>query len=207
MSKTTFTWTLSGSGWADCVVADEHSQAEATASYITDAPEHLLTAVARLVLGEAETRAQFEAEPTAFRWIFYRAGEDAWIRLLGLADRSRHDNTGTEVWSSRQTLDTLARAFDDVVQRHGESEYQDKWHWPFPRTELEVLRTAWRDHTAQRRATSPHPGLLLADDLDDVACTTRTACSVVLGRIPAPCPFGPPALSVRRGAIVVPLGV
>jgi hypothetical protein len=155
----TFIWTLAGSGWADCVVADERSQAEATASYIGDAPECLLTAIARLILSETETRAQFEAEPTAFRWIFYREGDDVWIRLLELADRSKHDNTGTEIWSSQQTIDTLARAvircFDNVAHQHGESGYQGKWREPFPRTELEALRAAWRDHAARKRTTPP----------------------------------------------------
>lgn len=159
MPTMTFTWTLAGAGWADCVVADETCQAQATASYIGDAPQCLLTAVARLILGEPQTRAQFEAEPTAFRWNFYREGEDVWIRLLELADRSRHDNAGTEIWSSQQTIDTLARAiirgFDSVDHQHGESEYQDKWRRPFPRTELEVLRRAWRDRATQRPSASP----------------------------------------------------
>lgn len=162
MPTMTFTWTLTGVGWADCAVTDETSQAQATASYIGDAPQCLLTAVARLILGETETRAQFEAEPTAFRWIFYREDEAVWIRLLELADRSKHDNAGTEIFSSQQTIDTLARAiirgFDTVAHQHGESGYHGKWRQPFPRTELEALRRAWRDHTT-RRSTTPPPNL------------------------------------------------
>ncbi len=110
MAGMSFTWILSGTGWADCVVADDQAQAEITASYISAAPEELLTAVTRLVLGETETRAQFEAEPTAFRWIFHRGDTDVWIQLLQLPDGSRHDTAGTEIWSSWQTPHTLARA-------------------------------------------------------------------------------------------------
>ncbi|MER5948182.1 hypothetical protein ABT127_19215 [Streptomyces sp. NPDC001904] len=44
--------------------------------------------MARLVAGETETRAQFEAEPTACRC----------------------DNKGTKVWSARASVDTVARA-------------------------------------------------------------------------------------------------
>ncbi|MEU0040971.1 hypothetical protein [Streptomyces sp. NPDC006333] len=51
-------------GWADCTLED-HAKAELSASYITSAAEEFLTAVARLVAGETETRDQFEAEPTA----------------------------------------------------------------------------------------------------------------------------------------------
>lgn len=63
------TWTLAGPGWADCTLEDHQAKVELTASYITSAPEELLSAVARLVAGETETRAQFDAEPTAYRWI------------------------------------------------------------------------------------------------------------------------------------------
>lgn len=154
MASMSFTWILSGTGWADCVVADDQARAEITASYISAAPEELLTAVTRLVLGEPETRAQFEAEPTAFRWIFHRGDTDVWIQLLQLPDGSRHDKAGTEIWSSWQTPHTLARAvirgFDEVARKYGESGYHGKWGSPFPRLELEALRRAWRSQTPPR---------------------------------------------------------
>ena len=150
MARMSLTWTLSGRGWADCVVADDQSQAEATASYITLAPDDLLTAVTRVVLCEGETRVQFEAEPTAFRWIFYREGDQVWVQLLQLANGTLDDKAGTQIWSSWQTVDTVARAviraFDHVAAKHGTSRYHDKWGHPFPSAELEKLRTAWRHH-------------------------------------------------------------
>ncbi|WP_370949666.1 hypothetical protein AB5J62_19460 [Amycolatopsis sp. cg5] len=142
------TWHLNGTGWADVVVADHETDVEVTASYITAAPEDLLTAVARLICGEGETRAQFEAEPTAFRWIFYREASDVWIRLIELPDGRLQDNAGSEIWSSWQTVDTLARAvircFDEVARKYGESGYRGRWNEHFPRSELEALRAAWR---------------------------------------------------------------
>ncbi|WP_329426901.1 hypothetical protein OG339_42465 [Streptosporangium sp. NBC_01495] len=151
MTTMSLIWTLAGHGWADCTVADDQAEVEVTASYITAAPESLLTAVTRL-LGEKESRAQFEAEPTTFRWIFYRGDTDVWVRLLQLPGSDRHDKAGTEIWSSRQTIDTVARAvircFDEVARRYGESGYHGKWGSPFPRAELEALRTAWHN---QRR--------------------------------------------------------
>lgn len=144
------TWVLGAHGWADCTLEDQHATAELTASYITSAPEEFLTAVARLVAGETETRVQFEAEPTAYRWIFYREGDDIWIRVLELRDGSDHDNRGTEIWSSQLGINQLARAvircFDEVAQTHGESGYRGKWGEHFPRTELEALRRLWRTH-------------------------------------------------------------
>ncbi|WP_327425854.1 hypothetical protein [Streptomyces sp. NBC_01236] len=148
MADMQLAWTLGGHGWADCTITDDQAEAEVTASHITTAPEDLLTAVTRLLASETETRAQFVAEPTAFRWIFYRQGTDAWIRLLELADSNRHDNVGTEIWSSQMSVDAVARAvircFDEVARKYGESGYRGKWGDHFPRAELEALRTAWR---------------------------------------------------------------
>lgn len=64
MSDLRLAWTLSGFGWVDCTIADRELEAVVVASYITAAPEDLLTAVARLVAGESEIRVEFEAEPT-----------------------------------------------------------------------------------------------------------------------------------------------
>ncbi|OEJ35367.1 hypothetical protein BGK67_00675 [Streptomyces subrutilus] len=107
--------------------------------------------MARLVTGEAEARVQFEAEPTAFRWILYREGTDVWIRVLKLTDGSKHDNAGTEIWSSQQSIGTVARAvvrcFDEVARTYGESGCRGKWGEHFPCFELEALREAW--HTSR----------------------------------------------------------
>ncbi|WP_199818949.1 hypothetical protein [Streptomyces sp. NRRL B-1347] len=144
------TWALGAHGWADCTVEDERAKAELTASYISNAPEEFLTAVTRLVGGETETRAQFEAEPTAYRWIFYGEGEDGWVRVLELRHGSDHDNKGTEIWSAQLPIDTIARAvilcFDEVARSYGESSYRSKWGEHFPRTELEALRRLRRAH-------------------------------------------------------------
>ncbi|MFJ8598626.1 hypothetical protein ACIREM_07825 [Streptomyces shenzhenensis] len=147
------TWTLGAHGWADCTLEDHHAKAELTASYITSAPEEYLAAVTRLVAGETETRARFEAEPTAYRWIFCREGEDIWSRVLELRDGRDHDNKGTEIWSSQLGIDQFARAvircFDEVAQTYGESGYRGKWGEHFPRTELEALRRLLRTETGQ----------------------------------------------------------
>ena len=161
MADLRLAWVLSGRGWADCLISDHQAEVEVAASYITAAPEDLLTAVTRLVVGETECRAQFESEPTAFRWIFYREGTHVWIRLLELARGSDHDNTGTEIWSTQQNIDVVARAvircFDEVVREYGESAYRGKWGEHFPRTELEALRTAWRDHRGDGAASWAPP--------------------------------------------------
>ncbi|MCY0954798.1 hypothetical protein [Streptomyces sp. H27-S2] len=114
--------------------------------------------MARLVTGEAEARVHFEAEPTVFRWILYRAGTDVWIRVLELADGSEHDNAGTEIWSSQQSIGAVVRAvvrcFDEVARKYGESGYRGKWGEHFPRFELEALRDAWHKSRPLERCLS-----------------------------------------------------
>ncbi|WP_216677926.1 hypothetical protein [Streptomyces sp. MNP-20] len=150
------TWTLGAHGWADCTVADQQVEAVLTASHISNAPEEFLTAAARIVVGEKETRAQFEAEPTAYRWICYREGEEVWVRVLELRRGSDHDNKGMEIWSAQLSIDAFVRAvircFDEVAQSYGESTYRGKWGEHFPRTELEALRNLWHAH---RRSDPP----------------------------------------------------
>ena len=88
------TWTPGAHGWADCVIDDHRAKAELTASCISNAPEEFLTAVARLVAGATEAHVQFEAEPTAYRWLFHRETADVRIRLLELRRGSDHDTPG-----------------------------------------------------------------------------------------------------------------
>lgn len=67
MASLAITWTLLSHGWASVMVADEYGQGEAIASYVTDGPEQFLYAIARLVLGDVDTRAELEGEPQVYR--------------------------------------------------------------------------------------------------------------------------------------------
>lgn len=141
-------WTVVGSGWADCTLADQDAEVTVLASYVAETPEELITAVARVVSSSSEARVDFEAEPTGYRLLLRRDGDDVWMRLLRLPSRWSNDLAGTELWASRQPVDVLARAvvrcFDDVARACGEDGYHQRWHRPFPRLELEALRAVWR---------------------------------------------------------------
>ncbi|MFJ3145382.1 hypothetical protein ACIPJM_23395 [Streptomyces halstedii] len=150
MTRISFTWTPGWAGSADCIISDGRSEGRVHASYISNAPEDLLNAVTRVVLGAHMVKAQFEGEPATRRWIFHRYGDFVDIDLLLLEDGQRPDSEGQVIWESRrQSVDSLARAvidgFDRVAQDPGEDVYRKKWLSPFPRTDLEDLRTAWRD--------------------------------------------------------------
>ncbi|EMF24622.1 MULTISPECIES: hypothetical protein [Streptomyces] len=150
MTSLTITWTLGSHGWALVKVADDHGEADVIASYVTDGPEQFLYAVARLVLGDRETRAELFGEPQVYRWCFQRHGAEVTIRLVVADDDRAPDGAGTLLWSGRHTLAQLARsavrAFDQIAYELGDEAYAAQWGRPFPRTELEVLRTAMRVH-------------------------------------------------------------
>jgi hypothetical protein len=139
-----FTWTLRRHGWAFATIADEHGHADATASYITDAPESLLRAVASLARGEAVTQAQFDAEPTQFTWFFDRDDNQVEIRLVKAPDT---DQEGVVIWSGRYPVRALAEAvlsgFDRTLSELGEDAYRERWVIrSFPHAEVEALRAA-----------------------------------------------------------------
>ncbi|MFD2473494.1 hypothetical protein [Amycolatopsis silviterrae] len=129
------------------MIAD-HASAEAVASYVTDGPEQLLLAVARITLHETNAQAEFEAEPDVYRWSFHRHANTVAIRLVHAADSTTPQHAGRLIWHSEQPTATLAkavlRAFDTVVYDLSEAGYQSQWGRPFPRHELEALRAAWR---------------------------------------------------------------
>ena len=165
MRSLAITWALHSHGWAHVKVADDQAEAEVIASYVTDGPEQFLYAVARLVLGDEDTRAELEGEPQVYRWFLHRDGPEVDIRLIRADDDRMPDSSGALLWSGRHTVTALARsavrAFDRIVHELGEESYEDQWGRPFPRTELEALRIAMRTHlngTPTPDVTSWHQG-------------------------------------------------
>ncbi|WP_406279909.1 hypothetical protein [Embleya sp. NBC_00896] len=144
-----FTWTLSGSGWADCTIADAVAEAQLIVSYITNAPEELITAVTRIALGEpGDRKVMFEAEPNGYLWILSPDGEAVDIRIVEYADTSARNRPGAVLWEAGHPIEVLARSvlrgFDRVAADLGEDGWFADWKRPFPRDELEALRLAYR---------------------------------------------------------------
>lgn len=143
-----FTWTLSGSGWADCTIADIAGEAQLVVSYITDAPAELIGAATRLALGEpGDHKVMFEAEPNGYLWHLSPDGDAVDIRIVEYADASMRNRPGEVLWEGRHPIEVLARSvlrgFDRVDFDLGEDRWYADWRRPFPRRELEALRTAW----------------------------------------------------------------
>ncbi|WP_126643468.1 hypothetical protein [Embleya hyalina] len=142
-----FTWTLSGAGWADCVIADANAEAQMLVSYVTPAPEELIGAVTRLALGESgDHKVMFEAEPNGFLWHLSPDGDAVEIRIVEYPDTSRRSRPGAVLWEARHPIEVVARCvlrgFDRVDADRGEDGWYADWKRPFPRRELEQLRRA-----------------------------------------------------------------
>jgi len=154
MTSLSFSWTLRYQGWAFCTIADSGGRAECIASDITHGPEQFLRAVTAIAEGGASARAEFEGEPTVFRWFFIRDGSAATVRLVKAPDRDSPDTDGQVIWSGRHPVSALARAvlagFDQAVSELGEAAYRAQWGRPFPRGDVEALR-----NTAQQLADRP----------------------------------------------------
>ncbi|MEU7279130.1 hypothetical protein AB0A69_10180 [Streptomyces sp. NPDC045431] len=150
MAALAFSWTLQGAGWALVSAADDHADVDVIASYSagTDAAAHFLYTLARLTLTDTQAEVAFDAERKVYRWFFRRDGSAVDIWVVAADDHQAPAESGGVLWSSRQSLDTLSRtvirAFDRVAYDWGEDGYQLEWRRPFPRNELEGLRTAWR---------------------------------------------------------------
>ncbi|MFF7949353.1 hypothetical protein [Streptomyces griseorubiginosus] len=155
MSRLTITWTLRHHGWAFCKVTDDEGEVEVFASYVTDGPEQFLQAVTRLAVTDTEARAEFEGEPQVYRWLLRRESADVNICLLRVGDSRKPDSSGVVLWSSRHTITTpgraALRAFDQVAYELGEDGYASQWGRPFPRAEVEALRTALHAAPSQCR--------------------------------------------------------
>lgn len=143
-----FSWELSGSGWAACLIEDGSSQWRDLVSYCTDALADLLYGVAGLYGPGGVQRFSFDLEPAEVRWVLRGRGADVDMAIHHFPDINASfdvpDRQGALVWSSTQPRNVLAHAVaeaaGDVLRTHGEEGYRAKWvRYPFPSTALHDL--------------------------------------------------------------------
>ncbi|MFL6277626.1 MAG: hypothetical protein ACJ74G_20770 [Blastocatellia bacterium] len=144
------TYKLTGSGWAECLLAIDDQTIITTASYLSHALESLLQGIVDIMRGQAEARASFDEEPGEYRWLFLRKDEQTLnIRILWFDGLWGHkpDNKGHIIFDGDCRLRTFAEAVlsasQKVLAEHGLEGYKDQWHRDeFPETlqaELERL--------------------------------------------------------------------
>lgn len=128
-------------------IADDGAWARLTASYLSDALGNLLEAVGVLLEGATEATCSWDEEPGEYRWLFTRAGSTVHLRILALPDQfpPQPDSAGTVVFETTAPLPVVAAAVAhgaaEVLARHGEKEYLEKWvDYPFPTELLQMVQ-------------------------------------------------------------------
>ncbi|GHA65945.1 hypothetical protein GCM10010372_77150 [Streptomyces tauricus] len=150
-----FSWELSGTGWAMCLIKDGSSERKDIVSYCTDALADLLHGVAGLYGPIPVQRFSFDLEPAEVRWVLRGRGSDVDLAIYRFPDMfasfDAPDQEGTLVWGSTQPRRLLGHvvmeAAQSVLQVHGEDGYLAKWvQHSFPIAALQDLRRLHLQH-------------------------------------------------------------
>ncbi|MGW4169591.1 hypothetical protein ACWEGX_22050 [Streptomyces chartreusis] len=115
-----FSWELSGSGWATCLIQDASSERKNIVSYCTDALAELLRGVAGLYGPIPVQRFSFDLEPAEVRWVLRGRGSDVGLAIYRFPDMSASfdasDQEGTLVWSSTQSRGLLGHVVMETAR-------------------------------------------------------------------------------------------
>jgi hypothetical protein len=146
---------LTGSGWAECTVADGDQSCTVTASYLSDAFGNLvLSAVAMLQWFNAVSFS-FDEEPGEFRWLLWsRPNNSLELKILDGYDRDTNPARDDEcklLFSKMSTQvefgDAVAKAGNTLLETHGEAGYFKRWvEYPFPTASFKQLVDLLKKH-------------------------------------------------------------
>jgi hypothetical protein len=121
-----FSYRLTGSGWALAELSDEKIGARIPASYLCDALRDFVDAVASVFSAES-AECFWEEEPGEVRWKFRRAGDRLNVQVLWDEDQKFYGDDDLLHFSS-QVNAALLKLLDDW----GADGYLKKWKYPFP---------------------------------------------------------------------------
>jgi hypothetical protein len=140
-----FKFRLCGRGWIEAELADGDHKISISASYLTDAPADLLTAVNQLLNGRQEATCCWQEEPGAYQWVLTKEGRNVQIELRWYEKAfPKYSDNAPVVFSGNDELVCVARhilkAFDARTLGISETEYHSIWGYEYPETELFRLR-------------------------------------------------------------------
>lgn len=145
----TIDYKLTGSGWAECTIADGEQTCTVTASYLADAfGDLVLAAVAQLHWFDSLSFS-FREEPGEFRWVFtsgQQHPDDIDLKILDPYDRyeGKPGSEGRLLFHTVCDRRDFAKAVQQVATKlladYGEAGYLEKWvEYPFPTESLNEL--------------------------------------------------------------------
>ncbi len=145
--KLTITYDLVGTGWAKCIVGDEQSSTELSASYVSDALGNLVLAAIGAVSGFRAITFGFDEEPGEFRWVIRAVDvNEIEIRILKFnrLRGNQQDGEGHPLFTAQCRPAVFARAVyvaaNTVLEKYGYEDYKEKWYqYPFPKEYFDIL--------------------------------------------------------------------
>lgn len=146
-----FSYVLTGKGWAECEIDVDGAHLFMQASYLSDAFDDLVRATLSMLNNASVETAIFNDEPGTYRWRFTPSGERLNIRIVTYdAPFAReNDPTGRLSFDTDCRLRTFAGAVLSAGQRllatHGEEGYATQWGYVFPAALLVQLKQSLRD--------------------------------------------------------------
>lgn len=81
-----FTYRLTGSGWAEATISDGVHELVVDASYLTDALGDLVRIVITLLEGAKEAQCAWLQEPGESHWLFTRRRDEMFLRIIEYKD-------------------------------------------------------------------------------------------------------------------------
>ncbi len=149
---------LTGSGWAECTIADGGQSCTVTASYLSDAFGDLVLSAVALLHWFNALSFSFVEEPGEFRWVFTsKQDNEIELKILDCSKRDRDlpsDDEGEllfqTVFAREKFGNAVLDAGKNLLGEYGEAGYLEKWvEYPFPTESLNEL-------TRLLRRMSPH---------------------------------------------------
>lgn len=138
---------LTGTGWAECRIADDTSSCTVTASYLSDALRHLLLAATAVISEFDRVTFSFLEEPGEFRWVITspRVNEvEVAILEFRQLGGGQPDSQGMVRFRTkclpREFAGAVYAAATELRTNVGEAGYAEQWaRHPFPSLQLQEL--------------------------------------------------------------------
>jgi hypothetical protein len=147
---------LTGTGWLKTDIRDNGNKIEITASYLSDAPKDLITAVNNLLKGSKMESIFWLEEPGQYSWLFEKKDENVIIKIYDF-NGWPYDNwlkvidKGNLVLSSQTSLIDFANniyvQYAKLASEFGTKDYKKKWvNYEFPLEEkIELQKLLKKD--------------------------------------------------------------
>lgn len=139
---------LIGRGWVEATLSNGEKDVTINASYLSDAPNDLIIAVAVLLEGVKETTCSWQEEPGEYRWLLKREDDSVSIQVLLLKQSfSRQNNlSGQKIIVGQEDLDKFTQQiineFDTIATKYTFNGYKNYWGYEFPINALNRLKVA-----------------------------------------------------------------